>query len=182
MSVLDPVSDRNTINMLAGIGHCVMDEACLLVQHWTSSTQSPIEAQLLQALCLAGLYEMLSVTCGDDPHALVLPRPVTEGQLRIEPQPQVLNLHPDFRVTLEWFPWRCASSVLVECDGHDFHERTKAQAKRDKQRDRSLKLAGWTVLRFAGSEIYADPLTCAGEIIDHLHAGLSVDSTPTESA
>ena len=26
--------------------------------------------------------------------------------------------------------------MIVECDGHDFHERTKEQASRDKERDR----------------------------------------------
>jgi hypothetical protein len=50
--------------------------------------------------------------------------------------------------------------VAVELDGHDFHERTKEQARRDKQRDRVLQTAGWIVLRFAGSEVFADPHSC----------------------
>lgn len=56
-----------------------------------------------------------------------------------------------------------AGSVLVECDGHDFHERTKEQAKRDRQRDRDLQRAGFQVFRFTGSEIFADPFKCAEE-------------------
>ena len=59
-------------------------------------------------------------------------------------------------------------SVIVECDGHDFHERTKEQARRDRRRDRSLQAAGFTVFRFAGSEIFADPFKCAGEVISFL--------------
>jgi hypothetical protein len=47
--------------------------------------------------------------------------------------------------------------VAVECDGHDFHERTKQQAERDKKRDRDLQSIGWRVLRFTGSEIVRDP-------------------------
>src|SRR5690606_35457447 len=31
-----------------------------------------------------------------------------------------------------------AEGVIVECDGHEFHERTKEQAARDKARDRFL--------------------------------------------
>ena len=33
----------------------------------------------------------------------------------------------------------------MECDGHDFHERTKEQASSDKKRDRSLQAAGFLV-------------------------------------
>ncbi len=45
----------------------------------------------------------------------------------------------------------------IDADGHEFHAATKAQVRHDKQRDRALTLAGWKVLRFTGSEIYADP-------------------------
>lgn len=55
--------------------------------------------------------------------------------------------------------------IAIECDGHDFHERTKEQARHDRSRDRALTLAGWTVLRFTGSEIHADPIKCASDII-----------------
>lgn len=55
--------------------------------------------------------------------------------------------------------------IVVEVDGHDFHERTKEQAQRDKKRDRDLQAEGWSVLRFTGSEIYADADRCAREIM-----------------
>ncbi|MES2479414.1 MAG: DUF559 domain-containing protein [Bacteroidota bacterium] len=44
--------------------------------------------------------------------------------------------------------------VAVECDGHDFHEKTKEQAQRDKAKDRFLQSKGWIVARFTGSEIF----------------------------
>lgn len=56
--------------------------------------------------------------------------------------------------------------ICVECDGHDFHERTKEQAARDKSRDRELTMAGWQVLRFTGSEIWKDAATCARQVVD----------------
>jgi Protein of unknown function (DUF559) len=65
--------------------------------------------------------------------------------------------------------------LIVEADGHDFHERTKAQARHDKSRDRALQAAGWRVMRFTGSEIYADANRCAHEVAivlsldDYLH-------------
>lgn len=58
--------------------------------------------------------------------------------------------------------------VVVECDGHDFHERTKAQAARDKSRDRKLQSLGLPVLRFTGSEIWADANGCAEEVHNFL--------------
>lgn len=58
--------------------------------------------------------------------------------------------------------------MIIECDGHDFHEKTKEQARRDKQRDRFLVSKGHKVLRFTGSEIWASPEDVADEIINEL--------------
>lgn len=59
--------------------------------------------------------------------------------------------------------WRC---LIVECDGHDFHERTKEQAAKDRSRDRDWQIKGFGVLRFTGSELHRDPLKCAREVSD----------------
>lgn len=56
------------------------------------------------------------------------------------------------------------SPLAVEIDGHDYHERTKEQARRDKSRDRLLTRHGWRVLRFTGSEVFADVATCWAEV------------------
>lgn len=70
------------------------------------------------------------------------------------------------------------SGIVVECDGHDFHERTKEQVRRDKMRDRDLQLSGYTVLRYAGSEIWADAFRCADEVVwAALNAALAADPT-----
>lgn len=50
--------------------------------------------------------------------------------------------------------------MVIECDGHDFHERTKQQAAHDRKRDRAMTQEGWMVLRFTGSEIWANPFAC----------------------
>jgi very-short-patch-repair endonuclease len=68
------------------------------------------------------------------------------------------------------FPWNeyridiCVRSkrlpdkpIFVECDGHDFHERTKEQAERDRSKDRAIQAAGIPILRFTGREIWRDP-------------------------
>lgn len=55
---------------------------------------------------------------------------------------------------------------VIECDGHEFHEKTKEQAKKDKKRDRDLIIGGYMVIRFTGSEIYQNPKICAREAIN----------------
>jgi very-short-patch-repair endonuclease len=51
----------------------------------------------------------------------------------------------------------------IECDGHEFHK-TKDQMKRDRKRARFLQLWGWHIIRFTGSEIFADADGCAEEV------------------
>jgi hypothetical protein len=59
---------------------------------------------------------------------------------------------------------RLENWIAVECDGHEFHDKTKKQAQRDKARDRFLVSAGVKVMRFTGSEIWRDPTRCALEV------------------
>lgn len=60
------------------------------------------------------------------------------------------------------------SSLIVECDGHDFHEKTKEQAKNDKSRDRELSKLGYMVFHYTGSEVWNDAYRCAKEALDEL--------------
>jgi very-short-patch-repair endonuclease len=57
-------------------------------------------------------------------------------------------------------------TAVIECDGHDFHERTKEQAQRDRKRDRRLQAAGHRVFRFTGSEIYRNPTATSREVLE----------------
>lgn len=54
--------------------------------------------------------------------------------------------------------------INVEVDGHDFHEKTKEQARSDKARDRALTLCGWRILRFTGSEVHRDVGACVAQV------------------
>lgn len=75
----------------------------------------------------------------------------------------------DFRIDLALrvpsyrFKW-----LFIECDGHDFHERTKEQAARDRQKDREIQASGFPVLRFTGSEIHRDLASCADQVFQFL--------------
>lgn len=72
---------------------------------------------------------------------------------------------PDFRIdavntdlSYEAMLYGCGElNVLVELDGHDFHEKTKQQVTYRNRRDRHLQAAGWKVLHYSGAELYRDP-------------------------
>lgn len=57
------------------------------------------------------------------------------------------------------------SAVIVECDGHDFHEKTESDRRYEKQRDRYFQRLGYKVIHFTGSEIVKDPFAAAAEAI-----------------
>ncbi|MCL2840309.1 MAG: endonuclease domain-containing protein [Defluviitaleaceae bacterium] len=64
--------------------------------------------------------------------------------------------------------------VIVECDGHDFHQKTKEQVIRDNERQMALQLAGYDVIRFSGSQIYTNPLKCVKNVYDFIETKLGL--------
>lgn len=53
---------------------------------------------------------------------------------------------------------------VIECDGHEFHQKTKEQVEKDNKRQRDLQEAGYEVIRFSGTEIWHRPYKCACEV------------------
>lgn len=102
-------------------------------------TESPIEALMFFELLVQ--RSSGDFTCNHD------------HQIAVTPQAKIDKYRVDFLLECE-----CPSKKLViECDGHEFHERTKQQAARDKKRDRDLANLGYQVRHYTGSEIYRDP-------------------------
>lgn len=58
--------------------------------------------------------------------------------------------------------------VAIEIDGHNFHERTKEQAARDKWRDREIQKAGYKLFRYTASEVYERSPQIVWELVDFL--------------
>lgn len=137
--------------------------------------ESPIEGAMFAALAIAGFQECDRVESGFFRFGL-------DGidTLAIEPQFKIDRFRVDFQVSLiERFGYGendfHKADVLVECDGHDYHERTKTQVKRDKSRDRKLQSLGHQVLHFTGSEIWNDPCGAALEVVHHLQRAVAVE-------
>ena len=131
------------------------------------SSDSPIEQQM-------AAYAAMRVFGIDREHArddlrhldgyanLVL---VSQPALSVDGQ----TIHPDFCFCATG-PLRRPASLLIECDGHDYHDRTKEQAARDRQRDRVLTRNGWRVVRFTGLELWHDADGCAREALHILES------------
>lgn len=134
---------------------------------WVASTGSPIEALFL-ATWLASerpWYPLEIVLDGAARRGVMTGAGILP--LLVIPQCSVRVVGSSYRLdlaVLEYHGSTVVTRVDVECDGHDFHERTKEQAKSDKSRDRALQTAGWSVLRFTGSEIYADARGCLHQV------------------
>ena len=148
--------------------------------------ESKIEvAFLLGLICACALHDLsVVVTDTDSEENVYLAKGGGWGDmaLYITPQEQIAEYRVDFALGLvlgnsgdnaaqvgSTSPSNISKSVelrlVIECDGHDFHERTKEQAARDKQRDHALFCLGYPVMRFTGSEIVAGPVKCAESVM-----------------
>lgn len=82
------------------------------------------------------------------------------------------------RYTVDFVIERNGREVVVEVDGHDYHERTKEQAAHDRKRDRWMAAQGHKVMRFTGSEVWKDAVACVREVDALLSPLLPLSATP----
>lgn len=120
-------------------------------------TESPIESLFLGSFCNMAVGDGYSVKAKSDEPAWVI---------AVAPQYWISPYRVDFLVSYPFFGQKI--EIIVECDGHEFHERTKAQARRDRRRDRELQSHGRKVFRFTGSEIAASSWECASFVLDQI--------------
>lgn len=122
--------------------------------------ESPIEQILLAQMLFAGYgYNVYPPRTWQADW----PFPKPNNDILIAPQHQIGDYRVDFLLIAKDFSGK-EMQIVIECDGHDFHERTKVQAKRDRSRDRQLQAAGYKVFRFTGSEIWNDCGACVDEV------------------
>lgn len=130
---------------------------CSVVDMHSASLESPIEKIMLEAI-----VALLWSANGCLPSINGKPgiRNQFASEITITTQAQIGSYRVDFLVV----NLTTDRKVVVECDGHEFHERTKEQAAHDRKRDRELQADGYLVLRYTGSEIWRDPVGCAADI------------------
>lgn len=66
------------------------------------------------------------------------------------------------------YPENKSKTIIVELDGHAFHERNEKERRYEKKRDRFLASKGYHVFHFTGSEVVRDPFGVAAECLAFL--------------
>ena len=173
--------DSITLGMLkqAAFGDLQIEE-CFI-----GTCESPIERVMAWSLALSRAYVQVSSMIKTGLPDNLVPETVLGASIELDtlmdimqnagrperlgtfgvPQCQIGSHRVDFAFVSRFGPPGQPLHLLaVECDGHDFHERTKEQAQRDKSRDRDIAALGVHVIRFTGSEIWRDPRKCAADV------------------
>lgn len=137
-------------------------------RNFAGRVESNIELMLLLAFDVVG---MMSGDAKGRPLYFISPtsEPAVEGwpgPVVVTPQYKWMGWRIDFRIDFQFIN----HPIFVECDGHDFHERTKEQAERDRAKDRKFQEAGIPILRFTGREIFRDPIDCVAQVTTFISA------------
>jgi very-short-patch-repair endonuclease len=154
---------------LRAIAHEMLAEA----KRDRDRTESPIEAVMLERLKFFDPGYGPILTAHPVRFAMTFEEAVKDAcgateqgnSVYIYPQCLISPYRVDFLLVLK--DGEDFRAIAVECDGHDFHEKTREQVARDKKRDRALLSLGVPVFRFSGSEIWARNHGLLAEITDY---------------
>jgi hypothetical protein len=141
--------------------------------NFIEACESPIERQFALGFFLVEGWT--AVPFGKKSIKITSPNP--ELSIVVVPQSEwsdakgVVIWRVDFALQVE-----CAEGVFyklaVEIDGHEWHERTKDQVRRDRERERALLSSTGlnALIRFSGSEVFGDP---AGAVVEAINVVVS---------
>src|SRR5690606_7146897 len=140
-----------------------------IVDNFINACESPIEKKLLLSIMYyymdANPYSNLYIDF-DGLEDIIIGKEISFSNIsgligieKISLKPQVEIEHSDniWRVDflLEFHGTKNnIKKIIIECDGHEFHERNAAQVKADNKRSRQLKSLGYELVRYSGSEIH----------------------------
>lgn len=179
--LISPLSNfpakNSTLATLAAISSPIAERISQFLTNALHKSESPLETYMLLALIISALRRTDSVLFMLDGQAQGIQMQPALSDVFIEPQAIIGEYRVDFLLTwseTHWekyekanlLPRKASAYLVVECDGHDFHEKTKEQATRDKLRDRTLQECGYNVFRFSGSEIWKNTMKCADDALD----------------
>jgi hypothetical protein len=155
--------DGNIRGIIEGVGaHC----------------ESALELALCLAVGIAARSQEYAVLF-DFRGSRIFGDPEGDVTVRVRPQVRFGDYRVDLLVSMQSIEGpddaitARSKTAVVECDGFEFHDATKEQACCDRKRDRYLQSLGMPVLRFAGTEIWADVFACAGAILSFLLSTLA---------
>ncbi len=131
---------------------------------------SPLERAFLYAFTIVGwdLCDGVLVRTEATASGLLATR---GAWVEIQPQAQIEPDRVDFLLAMRIRSGDDdrAARMVVECDGHEWHERTREQANRDRARDRRIQSTDLAVFRYTGSELWADVFDAASNAVEELN-------------
>lgn len=145
-----------TRSVLLGAYDCKMYESMI-------NCESPIEQ--LMALALLDCRERIDFSFDDKIYWLA-----TNNQEEIEIKSKKYRVDFYLHFVFKYDKNIGELNLIIECDGHDFHEKTKEQVIKGNERDRELQKENYDILHFSGSEIYNHLFNCEKEIIEYVKA------------
>ena len=97
--------------------------------------------------------------------------------INIHPQFKIGKYFVDFKIDFDKYIFNrqehktiedCSTSILVECDSQEWHERTEKERRYEKARDRYFIKQGYKVFHYTGKEIIVNSFGVASEILKEL--------------
>jgi very-short-patch-repair endonuclease len=155
-----------------------LDEAEAGLKKAFDACQSPIEQLFLAALI--GLCEAYGVDFhleagdlssspagrGDESFVLLIASQRPIESYRVDFELRYKMVAPDFR-TEPVGSKVIERNLIIECDGHEFHENPIA-AGTDRERVNRLQELGYRVLRFTGTQLNRNPGKCAADALRNM--------------
>jgi very-short-patch-repair endonuclease len=150
--------------ILQAAGTC---DAAFVVTDSLHLCKSPIETKFGAALYVIGHLQYSMLWMPGARSEVLASIAKESNQLCGSVQAKVGTRIADFMLAMAGLSGR-VTTVIIECDGRDYHDRDLKQICADKKRDRELVAIGHPTIRFAGSDIWRDPVKCATEAIQTL--------------
>lgn len=89
------------------------------------------------------------------------------NRLSVYPQKQIGHYRVDFLIVCRNL--NKTNQIIIELDGHDFHDKDKHQRSYEKARDRFLINSGYKVFHYTGSDVVSNPHHVVFEVIKSLN-------------
>lgn len=150
---------------------------------------SPIEMILYESLRYVLENEFygsgsMRIFLRDSDGKIIKPSHDVVSDVTIINQYQIENYRVDFLITYtqfiydiinEKFITHFQKSIVIECDGHIWHDTNEEQRRNEKKRERKIQSLGYKILRYTGSEIYNNSDNIAADIIEYLFSGKVIE-------
>lgn len=159
--------DLDRLNSNGDISNYLVDKVSLHLLALKSDAEMIFEESLID--CESPIEQLLSLALEDLNIKNIYKYNPFIDVVEIEKQKEIYCENKKYRVDFcipVVYKNQENKSFIIECDGHEFHQKTKEQVERDNTRMRDLQRQGYEVIRFSGTEIWHRPYKCASDILN----------------